>query len=259
MTLPVAQSHLTPVQRDRRAFARAMRDAGHTLEEIGGALGVTRERVRQYLVGDTSTRGVTSRVEGFVNVDPVKLAAAYQRTNSVGSAARESGCSTKAAARALRELGLWSPGGHWREHRQRRHAEIVEIVRTLARELGRTPIAKEIGWRLCPVAANDNTAQVRAHQDGRRYFGSYAAMIRAAGCEPRGKGGKGHRRRVRVTCKKGLHPLIGENLYLYRKPDGTPVRICRACAKAWRTASRSDAPKTQSPNEHSDTRDGAQS
>jgi hypothetical protein len=37
-----------------------MRDVGHTLEDIGQALGITRERVRQLLVGGQNVRGVSS-------------------------------------------------------------------------------------------------------------------------------------------------------------------------------------------------------
>lgn len=72
-------------------------------------------------------------------------------------------------------------------HAEARRAELLGIVTMLAARLGRTPTSEEVGAVLRP----NTTGSVQSGTAcgvGKYYFGSYAAMIREAGCTPNRRG-----------------------------------------------------------------------
>ena len=153
----------------RDAELVALYMGGATMEEIGQAVGLTRERVRQRI-----------RRAGYVGThrrgpDPSAVCRAAETALSLGEVARISGCCADAARRVLVTLGKWAA---FKERctlhrRMRTRAALLIKLRHLAARLGRTPRIRDI-----------NRTRGMSHPLYFRYFGSLRAAQIAAGLEP---------------------------------------------------------------------------
>lgn len=198
-------------------------EAGCTLQEVGDAWGVSRERVRQL------TGGAVPREA----VDPVRLLRAARKARGITEAATEARCTIDNAKRCLSELGAWPALTRLWSWRQRANVwtrdKLVARMRELGAELGRAPTAAELN-RAGPTISV-----------WQRVFGSLSAANEAAGFEPRPQGQRPDpeafsrsmsARMTKTHCKYG-HPLAGDNLYFNRGH-----RFCRACMRRRKSASK---------------------
>lgn len=197
---------------DRREYAAALRMSGHTLQEIGEWLGVTRERARQLCLGRTPRMLNQSR-----QVDPVKVMQVARRATSLHAVAKETGWGVGRIKQALSELGvlpalvrLWA----WRRGtvQSRRIAELQHA----ARMLGRTPRTKDMLAHLAGLCSP--SAYTYA-------FGSIRKAQTAAGL-PFNRVGGGRKGQRQTHCKRG-HEMTAENTYQHGNH-----RFCLACKKA---------------------------
>lgn len=151
---------------------------GCTLQEIGDAIGISRERVRQLL----AAVGMDKRGESRSRAVPLSQLAAsemFRRTFHTGRRERRE--------RATRNMEAW-------------RVRITEALKVLHRELGRTPSYTEVAFRL---GLGDGTNQASCWYLAAKWLGpdrrsvkvrSYAAIMRemyaTAGLEPRKRGGR---------------------------------------------------------------------
>jgi acyl-CoA hydrolase len=157
-----------------------MLHGGATLEEIGQAAGLTRERVRQRLkrIGVTAA----SRLDVMKLVTAIRqkpIISLYQAGESVGAEAL-------AVERALYELGLID--SVVRLFRLRKHArrseqtaQTVEAIRRYAAQLGRTPSRADI-------LRKDRPPGVPSLTSLQKQFGSLSAAMLAAKLVPNVRG-----------------------------------------------------------------------
>ncbi len=198
-----------------------------TLQNVGDAFGISRERVRQIVELDApdSRNGRHGRW-----IDPIQIvrAARAQGVTSIARVARTVITSDRAQVLlALKELGLWPAIERlWRMRRragmQLRHEEMLRQLAAFAEELGHTPGMREI-VRAPRSKLRDNMAYVKA-------FGSIREAQRLAGLVPRASGAPGHLYKGKAGfCKRG-HERVPENLY-----GGTK---CKACNRMRRDGRR---------------------
>lgn len=199
-----------PVGRERESHMIVMRESGATLEEIGRAFGVTRERVRQLLERNGYSGSAPSR-----QVDPLKLLAAIRSADvcSVREAAQRCGSNVSSGMMVIRRLGLAK--AVQRLFQWRRDWRYISAYRDLAAQLGHTP----------GVAECHEAGLWQSHIQ--RRFGGMQKLAVRAGLQPNHEGswaGRGVRGRPRQShCKRG-HALTPENSYAYRGQ-----RACKAC------------------------------
>lgn len=166
-------------QIDRQAYAQSMRDAGYTLEEIGGVLGVTRERVRQ----------ITTKALRGSNTDSLAILAAIRDPSiiTMGQLSVRVGHHHETVSTCIAALGL-SVAVHrllrWRRTFPTRQRYAAAIRHEYER-LGRTPTCLEIAAKL-NIAPTSGCASL--HQ----VFGSQIRAMQYVGIEPRRAGSPGH-------------------------------------------------------------------
>jgi hypothetical protein len=178
----------------RAAAWAALIEGGLTITDIGVAVGLSRERVRQILRAEGYLQRRGSRGPGS-GADPVAIVKAVRNPHSYGpgSLARLAKCSASTASMTLKELGLWPATQRLFRLRLRRfsslgaeraRASIIEALQAFERETGQVPSIPDAMRGDLPFA----------HTTAVRYFGSWSNAIRAAGMTPRSRGGAGHRR-----------------------------------------------------------------
>lgn len=209
---------------ERDAHMVALRHAGHTLDEIGAAHGITRERARQIL----ERNGVTSKKERrSTSLDPIAVLrfARSREADSIRSVARRFRTNAEIVSKLLDALGvreavkrlyrMRSPSG--------RDVSLARLRAFIGRE-GRLPYARELGT----VTGTPRRPDLPSAPSIIQQFGSLPAAWAALGYESRAKGSPGHRtpRQIATHCRRG-HEFTPENTYTY-KPG---IRFCRACKK----------------------------
>jgi hypothetical protein len=155
----------------REAMAALYRD-GATLEEIGEASGVTRERVRQ-LIGATGQKGRPSRV------DPIRVLRAARTAKDFAQCVASLRMDPNKVERCLVETGHWPALNRlWalrkRSRKSARGERYLSQLRELAKRLGYTPGIVDI---------NAEPGFPR-HMTFVKYFGSISKAQALAGLEP---------------------------------------------------------------------------
>jgi len=179
---------------DRWVYAQSLRDAGHTLDDIGKALGVTRERVRQ-----------KTQACGFAaSVDPIMLVRLIRAQVGVTSYEGLAAAIGVGAGSVIECVDLLSMRGavdrlfRWRRHAPTRR-RYAAIVLNLAARLGRTPTYAELAEVL-------GIPKTHAAPKLASIFGSGPQLWRYVGLTPNRRGAPGHRNRgPSPTCRRG-HP-----------------------------------------------------
>ena len=157
-----------------------MLHGGATLEEIGQASGLTRERVRQRL----KRIGVTAASR----LDVMKLVTAIRQKPiiSLHQAGESVGANAVAVERALFELGLVDSVVRLfrlrkRARRSEQTAQTVEAIRRYATQLGRTP-------RKADILRKDRPPGIPSLTSLQKQFGSLSAAMLAAKLVPNARG-----------------------------------------------------------------------
>lgn len=202
-----------PQNTARWEYAQTLRDAGWSLEMIGDALGVTRERVRQ-----KTTR--VARSGKSEPVDPVKVVALVRRPDIDGIPAleRASGIGAVSLQECLAALRLYPAVlrlFHWRRAAPgRRH--LASIIRAEYERLGRTPTLRELAraMNVGPTAAGPRLAAA---------FGTIREAMQYAGVPHRARGGQTH-------CRRG-HVLADPSSYWIVRQGGYESRKCKQCVR----------------------------
>lgn len=207
---------------------------GSTLEEIGNAFGLTRERVRQILTRYGSPSRLVSPV------DPIRSLYVCRRAMGITQAAGALGVEVAHLRVLLSELGvlpalerLWQ----WRRARRDRttsNAELLERLSALVQALGRAPTLREIKEQL---GIDPPTFY--------RRFGSFRAACALVGVAPRSRGYPGHlhplrhpQQKARGHCRRGHDLTVPGSVYVYSTPTGGFVRYCKACQRLRREMAR---------------------
>ncbi len=167
---------------DREQFIGLMRSEGRTLEEIGEALGITRERVRQ--LGDK--HGYARAKVGKLRIEAVVAALRDPTVNSYPVLAARLGVSTVALVE-MRAMALNTVATrlfHWRRVSPRRQ-RYAAVIRELAVSVRRTPTAHEI-------AAKMDWPTNQVGPELTRVFGSIRRAMLYCDLAPRGRGFTGH-------------------------------------------------------------------
>lgn len=138
--MPASPSHPSPTESHARDLElAALYQGGATLQEIGDAVSLSRERVRQRIV----RLGLTiQRLDGeHVTRALVRYHARQQLSIN--------------QRRIVQALGLPRRSSVPLVERRRRRAQVEAIVRRLARTLGRAPTYREVGEALFGVPRHD--------------------------------------------------------------------------------------------------------
>jgi hypothetical protein len=174
----------------RGAHAQARIDAmaklyedGATLQEIGDAYKLTRERVRQLLTSRPHAR--PSRI------DPVRIIKAARAARSLTETRAVTGYTAASIKRCLVELQHWAAISRLWKYRAKRHREaltneeLLSHLRKLATEIGRTPGIKDLNER----------PEYPWHMLYVKRFGSIRRAQELAGLRPNKVGGAHNARR----------------------------------------------------------------
>lgn len=164
---------------DRWVYAQSLRDAGHTLADIGKALGVSAERVRQM----TKPSGEN----GGRLVDPIAIMRALRDPTVTSVPQIEARCGTTTAIECLTEMGLRDAALRllrWRRTFPSRQRYRSAVEREVNR-LGRVPTYSELDKAL-GISPGASAPLARS------IFGDCAAMWRYVGLTPRERGSPGH-------------------------------------------------------------------
>lgn len=220
---------------ERDAFVVSLRQAGHTLQEIGDMLGVSRERARQLL----ERQGVT-KASVAAKVDPLAVLrfARSRECRSFSDIKRHFGTDGVQERKALRALGV---GRALRRlfrlrHRAAMQQQIVSQLRTFVEREGRNPTTLEL--------TNHRRPDLPSWMTATRLFGSLEAAYEAAGLRyvRRPVGYPSHMKPRKGTLASGFcrngHAWTPDNTATYTRPDGTEVHVCRACQRSARRQSR---------------------
>lgn len=178
----------------RAAAWAALIESGATLTDIGKAVGLSRERVRQILRAqgyEAGSRQGSQESSG----DPRAIVAALRepRCSSISSLGYRAHCPPSVARRVLVALGLWPAAQRlWRlrarlasrERSERSREHVLDGIRAFVRRTGDVPTIADTGAGLLPFA----------HTTAVRHFRSWSNAIRAAGFTPRQGGGTQPRR-----------------------------------------------------------------
>lgn len=150
----------------------ALYQGGATLQEIGDAVGLTRERVRQRISRVRRPSELRSRSS---KIDPLKLLQVYDESKTVGQIAREVGAKYYTTYWMLRRMHLPT-----RKHKGPMYSDddLLKRLRNLATSLGRTPT----------VADLTTAAGISSQSTYHTRFGSYSYACRLAGLTPRNPG-----------------------------------------------------------------------
>ena len=183
----------------RAAAWAALIESGATLTDIGKAVGLSRERVRQILRAqgyEAGSRQGSQESSG----DPRAIVAALRepRCSSISSLGYRAHCPPSVARRVLVALGFWPAAQRlWRlrarrasrERNERSRQQVLDGIRAFVRLTGDVPTIADAGAGLLPFA----------HTTAVRHFGSWSDAIRAAGFTPRQGGGTQPRRKGRAV------------------------------------------------------------
>jgi hypothetical protein len=173
----------------RAAAWATLIESGVTLTDIGKAVGLSRERVRQILRAQGYEAGSRQRNQESSG-DPRAIVAALRdpKCCSVSSLAYRAHCPPYVARRVLAALGLWPTAQRlWRlrarlasrQRAERSRQLVLDGIRAFVRRTGDVPtIADAVAGSLS-----------FAHNTAVRHFGSWSNAIRAAGFTPRQGGG----------------------------------------------------------------------
>lgn len=209
---------------DRDAHVVALRKSGHTLEEIGAAHGITRERARQIC----ERNGVSVKgVRRSTNLDPIAILRFARSKDAVSfrHVARQFGTNVGEVVELLAALDVRDALKRLYRMRSRSGGSMqLARVRAFVEREGRLPYGRELGTQArVPKHPDLPAAMVLIH-----HFGSLPNVWALLGYESRAKGSPGHRgpRTVATHCRRG-HEFTPENTYTY-KPG---IRFCRACKK----------------------------
>jgi hypothetical protein len=207
---------------ERDQYVAELRRSGHTLEQIAGTLGVSRERVRQL----AKRAGAPRPAVAASGIDPVALLrfARSRECRSMRHCARHFGLPHRTVNIAFRELGVARALKRlyrWRR-RSNLRARIIVALRAFAAKHGRAPTSEEMCDRKNGLPYPAEVARV---------FGGCATGFWAAGLEPRATGPLGHLHREPAThCRRG-HPFTPENTYTGVRPSGKRYRLCKECQR----------------------------
>ena len=175
----------------------ALYHGGCTLQEIGDAVGLTRERVRQ-LIAKVTPGGHES---GWHHEDLARLSLQAEAALGIAGERWRAKCAARSSASRER---------------------LVTALRVAAQELQRTPtlgeIAARLGW------CSGEYVSIRAKTlFGGTYREATRALYAMAGLEGRGRGTPGHIAplKARTTCRRG-HSLADAYVWHGR-------RACRTC------------------------------
>lgn len=149
--------------------------SGATLQEIGDAIGVSRERVRQIM----ARAGEETRRNSISYVDPLKVLQAVEGSKSLKEIAKKAGCGLHGAGKVLRSMGVPIPKISRRKYSDK---QLTDHMKKVARMLGRTPNMHDL-----------NTCGI-THTTYVNRYGSVRRAQEAAGLRPNAVGGAGHRR-----------------------------------------------------------------
>jgi hypothetical protein len=219
---------------ERDGYVLSLREAGYTLAEIGGEIGVSRERVRQLL--ERAGAGALKASGGVTRLDPIAVlrAARAPGVMSLGDVAERAGrprngAEYTAMLRLVKQLGVYPALKRlyrWR-FRSARRREVLDALRAWCTVHGRMPTTTELNdpaisdlpWGMACVTA----------------FGSLPTMWAALGVAPRQSGHHGHRSARAGSLRSGAclrgHPWTPENTRVIRNPGtGAETHACRACA-----------------------------
>jgi hypothetical protein len=192
----------------RAAAWATLIESGATLTDIGKAVGLSRERVRQILRAQGYEAGSRHSNQDSAG-DPRAVIAALREPgwSSISSLAYRAHCPPSVARRVLLALGLWPAAQRlWRLRARlasRKRAEksrqyVLDEIRAFVRRNKDVPTIADAGAGLLPFA----------HTTAVRHFGTWSNAIRAAGFTPRQGGGAQPRRRTRVA--RGPAPSRGK-------------------------------------------------
>lgn len=171
------KEHGTGRNPQREAEIIMLYRGGATMQEVGDAVKMSRQRVQQILA-----RAGEAGVYNTQNpTDPIKIANALKVAKSTKEAAKISGYSVGAVRAVARALGLSLPS----LQEMYTKAQLIDNMKHLAAKIGRTPNIFDINatGRMC------HTVYVQR-------FGSVRAAQKAAGLRPNPRGDPGHRDRV---------------------------------------------------------------
>lgn len=192
---------------------------GATLEEIGNAIGVSRERVRQRLV----RAGITERHHRHPNhADPLLICREAEVATSGRDLARRTGRTYDTCRKVLNALGKWEAFSErcWVARTTETRRRLLSRLRQVGQELGRTP------------SQHDLQARGIAHTGYYIQFGSLARAQALAGFRPRAVGHRGH------TNPRWVSPedqAVMRSQFQVGKSIGT---IARETGRAWGTVKR---------------------
>ena len=183
--------------RSRALELAALYHGGCTLQEIGDAVGLTRERVRQ-LIAKVAPGGHES---GWHHEDLAELSRRAEAALGIGAERRRAKCAARSSASRER---------------------LVAGLRAAAQEAERTPTLGEIAARLGWCSGEYVSLRAKTLFGG-TYREATRALYATAGLEPRGRGTPGHIAppKPQTICKRG-HSLA--DAYVWRGQ-----RQCRAC------------------------------
>jgi hypothetical protein len=162
----------------RRQAMAALYTGGATLEEIAAINGISRERVRQLVEPFELERHTGT-------TDPLRILSVARCVNSLKETIEQSGFYAVAVIKCLTELGVYEALHRlWRWRRRRvspvcwSDAELLQTLRDLAKQLGRTPTQKDLN--ISPATGSHTTYVLR--------FGSLRNAQIAAGLTPNRRG-----------------------------------------------------------------------
>lgn len=140
---PCRGTHPSPAQEQRKSrqqAIRAMREAGHTLQAIGEALGVTRERVRQILC---QLPDVASRHPNPITPEEALAILAYAREHTLRETAAQFERSVQTVAALFKRNGVEYPRKTARRPQAARRA--AEMLALQQAGLTQHEIARQFG------------------------------------------------------------------------------------------------------------------
>jgi hypothetical protein len=209
ITREQAQQHREAVRRgqrmateapDRWEYAQSLRDAGHSLDDIAGALGVTRQRVQQ------KTRCPVRVAK--THLDPILVVRALRdpSSDSIATLGANAGWDGGTVLGCLNELGMAGAAKRlmrWRRAAptRRRHAALIRAEYDLR---GRTPTLCELSQAMSPDAT-----PALAAATFRSVFGSIQRAMEYAGVPHRSVHARGAAkfanpsRGPSIVCRKG--------------------------------------------------------